>query len=126
MNEINRLYSPSARPVTGNRREAAETATPGVRFDEVLRGELKLSRHAEQRMLQRGVHLRPDQMEQIRSAVDKAEAKGANDSLILMKDMALIVNVKNRTIITAMDGSSMNENVFTQIDSAVVLTDKPS
>ncbi|MBC8079443.1 MAG: flagellar biosynthesis protein, partial [Gorillibacterium sp.] len=71
---------------------------------------------------QRGVNLKPEQLEQIRSAIDKAEAKGAKDSLILLKDMALIVNVKNRTIVTAMDGASMKENVFTQIDSAVILT----
>jgi flagellar operon protein len=124
MNEINRLYNTPVRSVTAERREAVDAAKPRVSFNEVLSGELKLSRHAELRMQQRGVNLRPDQMEQIRSAVDKAEAKGAKDSLILMKDMALIVNVKNRTIVTAMDGSSMNENVFTQIDSAVVLTDK--
>ena len=57
-----------------------------------------------------------------KTAIDKAAAKGAKDSLILFKDMAFIVNVKNRTIVTAMDSSSMQDNVFTQIDSAVVIT----
>jgi flagellar operon protein len=61
-------------------------------------------------------------MAKIESAIDKAAAKGAKDSLILFKDMAFIVNVKNRTIVTAMEGSSMQDNVFTQIDSAVVIT----
>ena len=48
--------------------------------------------------------LKPEQMAKIESAIDKAAAKGAKDSLILFKDMAFIVNVNNRTIVTAMDG----------------------
>ena len=127
MNEqmpISRLYPNSTLSVSAKRYQAAEATNSKTTksFGEVLRGELKLSRHAELRLQQRGVNLKPEQMEQIRSAIDKAEAKGAKDSLILMKDMALIVNVKNRTIVTAMDGASMKENVFTQIDSAVILT----
>ncbi|MCL6460112.1 MAG: flagellar biosynthesis protein [Gorillibacterium sp.] len=126
MNEpmpISRLYPTPAVSHSAKRYQAAEVEAPTTKsFGDVLRGELKLSRHAELRLKQRGVNLKPEQMEQIRSAIDKAEAKGAKDSLILMKDMALIVNVKNRTIVTAMDGASMKENVFTQIDSAIILT----
>jgi flagellar operon protein len=58
----------------------------------------------------------------INSAVDKAAAKGAKESLILMQDMALIVSVPNRTVVTAMDKQSMQDNVFTQIDSAVIIS----
>jgi flagellar operon protein len=61
-------------------------------------------------------------MKQIGSALDKAAAKGAKESLILMQDMAFIVNVKNRTVVTAMDSASMKDNVFTQIDSAVIIS----
>lgn len=52
----------------------------------------------------------------------KSAAKGAKESLILMQDMAFIVNVKNRTVVTAMDSESMKDNVFTQIDSAVIIS----
>ena len=53
--------------------------------------------------------------------MDKAAQKGSQDSLILMNDTALVVSVKNRTVVTAMDGASMKDNVFTNIDSAVIV-----
>ncbi|MNJ43244.1 TIGR02530 family flagellar biosynthesis protein [Paenibacillus fonticola] len=94
-----------------------------VTFEEMLQDRLvHFSSHAVKRLEQRGIQLQPEQLHQIESAIDNAAAKGAKDSLILMKDMALIVNVKNRTVVTAMDGSSMKHNVFTQIDSAVVIS----
>lgn len=83
---------------------------------------LRFSNHAEQRLQQRGIELKPEQLAKIESAVNQAEAKGAKDSLILMQDMALIINVKNRMVVTAMDGSSMQNNVFTKIDSAVIVS----
>ena len=48
-------------------------------------------------------------------------AKGARESLIYMNDLAFVVSVKNRTVITAMDGPSAKENIFTNIDSAAIL-----
>jgi len=52
-------------------------------------------------------------------AVDKADAKGVKDTLIVMDRIAFVVNVKNRTVITALNSSEMKENVFTNIDGAV-------
>ncbi|AZK47790.1 TIGR02530 family flagellar biosynthesis protein [Paenibacillus lentus] len=92
-------------------------------FEEMLQDRLlHFSNHAVKRLEQRGIRLQPEQLHQIESAIDDAAAKGAKDSLILMKDMALIVNVHNRTVVTAMDGNSMKGNVFTQIDSAVIIS----
>jgi len=82
---------------------------------------LRFSHHAEQRLRQRGIELEPDQVDRIASAVDQAAAKGAKDSLVLFKDIAMIVSVPNRTVVTAIDGPSMKEHIFTQIDSAVVI-----
>lgn len=94
----------------------------GTSFRELLdRQTLKFSHHAEQRLEQRGIKLTPEQLSRIHGAVEQAAAKGARDSLVLLKDIAMIVNIPNRTIVTAMDGSSMNDHVFTQIDSAVVI-----
>ncbi|WP_458127215.1 TIGR02530 family flagellar biosynthesis protein [Paenibacillus sp. Z3-2] len=99
------------------------SATPDKPFAKVLEDNLlKLSNHAAKRLEQRGIELKTEQMEQIGSALDKAAAKGAKESLILMQDMAFIVNVKNRTVVTAMDSESMKDNVFTQIDSAVIIS----
>jgi flagellar operon protein len=93
-----------------------------VTFQEALQHQLvKFSNHAAKRLEQRGIQLRPEQLGQIGQAIDDAAAKGSKDSLILMKDMAFIVNVDNRTVVTAMDGRSMKNNVFTQIDSAVII-----
>jgi len=52
--------------------------------------------------------------------VEKARQKGGRETLILLGDVALVVSVVNRTVITAIDGESLKENVFTQIDSAVI------
>ncbi|AWB44300.1 flagellar biosynthesis protein [Paenibacillus sp. CAA11] len=98
------------------------TPTPGSSFKEALQDSLvKISNHAAKRLEQRGIQLRPEQLGKIGRAIDNAAEKGAKDSLILMKDIALIVNINNRTVVTAMDGSSMKNNVFTQIDSAVII-----
>ncbi|WP_058303935.1 TIGR02530 family flagellar biosynthesis protein [Gorillibacterium timonense] len=125
MNEpvsVGRLYpSPVPPGVTKRSNAAVETAKPAVRFQDMLQQEVRISKHAQNRLQERGINLKPEQMEQIRTAVDKAEAKGAKESLVLMRDMAFIVNVKSKTIVTAMDGSSMKDNVFTQIDSAIVI-----
>ncbi|WP_025690996.1 TIGR02530 family flagellar biosynthesis protein [Paenibacillus zanthoxyli] len=92
-------------------------------FENVLqRNMLKFSNHAAKRLEQRGIQLGTKQLDQISSAVEQAAAKGGKESLILMKDLALIVSVANRTVVTAMDGNSMKDNVFTQIDSAVIIS----
>ena len=52
---------------------------------------------------------------------DKAAAKGAKQSLFLLRDVAMVVSVTNRTVITAVDRSSLKDNLFTNIDSAAVI-----
>ncbi len=59
-------------------------------------------------------------MTTLQLAVNRAEEKGARDSLVLLRDMAFIVSVPNRTVVTAMDSEHLKENVFTNIDSAVI------
>lgn len=83
--------------------------------------EIRFSAHAVNRLEQRQLKFSDEQMKKITQAVNKAADKGAKEALILSQDMALIVNIKNRTIITAMDKAGMQENVFTNIDSAIVV-----
>ncbi|MEO7163187.1 MAG: TIGR02530 family flagellar biosynthesis protein [Bdellovibrionia bacterium] len=93
-------------------------------FDEVLsqvRPPLKFSAHAFQRLKERNISLDPATMTKVNDAVDRAEAKGVEDTLILTKDAALIISVKNRTVITAVDRNALAGNVFTNIDGAVVI-----
>ncbi|MDF2936754.1 MAG: flagellar biosynthesis protein [Paenibacillaceae bacterium] len=121
--KIGQLYPATLPP--GNVRIGSKTgaASSEKNFQQVLSEEtLKFSHHAELRLKQRGIQLEPEQLRKIGSALDKAAAKGAKDSLLIMNDLALIANVRNRTIVTAMDGESLRDNVFTHIDSAVVVS----
>ncbi len=95
----------------------------GVEFSQLLQSridEVKFSAHAATRMKSRNIELTPEMMGKLTKAVDGAAEKGARDSLVLLKNYAFIVNIPNRTVVTAMDGTSMKENIFTNIDSAVV------
>jgi len=122
---IGQLYPGSLHPLARVERavpskQPAAAAKP--RFADMLRNNLvRLSHHAEERLQQRGIDLSEEQLEKIRSAIDKAERKGAKESLMLMNDLALIVNVKNKTVVTAMDTNAIDDHVFTQIDSAVII-----
>ena len=82
---------------------------------------LKFSAHAMQRLASRNITLSTDDVAKINSMADKAAEKGAKNSLFIMRDTALVVSIKNRTVITAVDSNSMKDNVFTNIDSAAII-----
>lgn len=97
------------------------SAFDGVLGDKLAAGAVKLSQHAQERLAQRGISLNEADMKSLAGAVDDVARKGGKESLIMMGDAALVVSVTNRTVITAMDRKSMQGNVFTNIDSAVVI-----
>jgi flagellar operon protein len=80
---------------------------------------VKFSNHAQQRLEKRQISLTEDGLARLAQAVDKASQRGGRESMVLMDDMAFIVNVKDRVIVTALDSASRREGVFTQIDSVV-------
>ncbi len=82
--------------------------------------EVKFSKHAELRLQSRNIQLSDQQKEKINQAVKKAELKGVKDSLVLMDNMAFVVNVRNKTVITAVNNEELKSNVFTNIDGAVI------
>jgi flagellar operon protein len=69
----------------------------------------------------RNISISREDLKRLEKGIDRAAQKGSRDSLILMDQMALIVSVKNRTVITAVDDANLKENVFTNIDSAVIV-----
>lgn len=83
-------------------------------------GQIKVSAHARKRMQERNINLGNEDWHKINDAINRAEAKGANNSLLIHGELALIVSVKNRTVVSAMDEKSIKEHVFTNIDSAVI------
>jgi len=79
------------------------------------------SAHAENRMKERGIQLTEQDLQKLDTAVSDLEKKGARESLVYMDGTAFVVSVRNRTVITAMDGSRPQENIITNIDSAAIL-----
>lgn len=96
-------------------------ATSGPDFGTILQDQLKLSGHAQTRLQSRNIDLGQQQWQRVVDGVNKAAEKGAKESLVMVDDVALVVSIKNRTVITAVDKSSLKNNVFTNIDSAVVV-----
>lgn len=82
---------------------------------------IKFSKHAIERLISRGLSLNQSHVERLNQAVDTARNKGANESLVLIDELALVVSIKNRTVITAMLSGETKGNVFTSIDSTVIV-----
>lgn len=105
---------------------AAQRKTNGE-FGSILRKELgkqedvQFSKHAAQRVKERGICMNDDVMKSLNHAVQKAKEKGAKDVVIIGESGAFIVNVPHNIVVTTMSGSEMKENIFTNIDSAVIM-----
>jgi flagellar operon protein len=82
---------------------------------------LRFSAHAMQRLQSRNITLTGDDVARMNAMADKAAAKGSKQSLFIVRDTAMVVSIKNRTVITAVDQDSMKDNVFTNIDSAAII-----
>lgn len=135
-NEINRIPQPGIIPGPGPRPVGQPVTIPptsGPSFKSVLEGTtaappstsssepLKFSAHAMQRLQSRNISLTSEDVSKMNAMADKAAAKGAKSSLFIVRDVAMVVSIKNRTVITAVDSDSMKDNVFTNIDSAAII-----
>jgi len=104
-----------------------ETKKTEVSFKDLLEKQINkqesfvISNHASERLKQRNISFNEADMKIINEGINKAEAKGCQQSLILYKSAALVTSIKNRTIITAVDKESSQGNVFTNIDSVIML-----
>lgn len=111
--------------------ETAESRVPKTQlsFREVLQqqalqgqyGEVRFSKHAAGRLTDRGIELSDSQKVRLSDGVRKAQEKGIRDSLVIVDEFAFIVNVPNNTVVTAMDSTETAENVFTNINGAVIM-----
>lgn len=106
---------------------ADKTTEEGLSFQEILAGKtkaasgLKFSKHASSRLTDRNITLTDSQLERLSEGTQKAGAKGIRESLVLVDSFAFIVNVPNQTVVTAMEQAEAGENVFTNIDGAVII-----
>jgi flagellar operon protein len=105
--------------------QVTNRAQSGINFADTLAQVegLRFSNHAQKRLDDRAINLPEDGLQRLNEAVEKAKARGGKESLILMDDLAFIVNVKDRVVVTTMDAKQRGQGVFTQIDS-VVFADK--
>jgi len=107
------------------------TPLSDVSFEDVLRqkrnetvmesSELKFSKHAASRLNDRNIALTDSQNVRLENGVKQASEKGITESLVLVDSLAFIVNVPNKTVVTALDQTEANSNIFTNIDGAVII-----
>ncbi len=122
MTEVNGISVPFI-PITqnsdfGNVKAKSSTDSFSSIFQDEL-DKVKFSNHALKRLENRNIQLSDTEINKIQDAVQKAESKGSKDSLVMMNDTAFIVNIPNRTVVTALPVGDSNENIFTNIDSVV-------
>lgn len=117
------VQAPDHKPLQGLEGKTSFNKILGSELAQPITEPLKFSAHASARMQSRNLAMGPEQMQKLNEAINKAAAKGLDDTLILTKDSAFIVSVKNRTVVTAMDRASLDagSNVFTNIDGAVIV-----
>lgn len=121
--------------LTKTGREQPERTTEGLSFQDILRQKaaentdtgsaekstfLKFSKHAAGRLSDRNIELTAGQMERLNDGTRTAKQKGIKDSLVIVDELAFIVNVPNNTVVTAMDSKESNNSCFTNIDGAVI------
>jgi flagellar operon protein len=111
--------------VRTNNVRSINNAPTGVGFENFLQQAIdkstgvKFSKHAEMRMQARNIDLTQTQKDKINNAVSIAQKKGVKDSLVILDDMAFVVNVNSKTVITAVNNNELKDNVFTNIDGAI-------
>lgn len=132
MNKISNQFA-SIEQVTDqylNRKSTdAAYSESSISFEEILRqkqdvtgsSELRFSKHATMRLNDRHINLSQEQNERLETGVLKASEKGINESLVILDSLAFIVNVPNKTVVTAIDQSESSDNIFTNIDGAVIV-----
>jgi flagellar operon protein len=121
---INKVVQPSR--INANVNNINARLNANIDFSKVLedvqaKKDLKISAHAMDRLRERNITLTDSDISNLKSAVENIRSKGGREALILYNNVAYIASIKNNTIITAVDSNSLKENVFTNIDSAVIV-----
>lgn len=127
---VDQIFIPN--PVQPGRIERPQQQKPSVGqvsdspfarvLDQKLPGQgVKFSQHAQDRLKARNITFTATDLANLEGAVNSVAQKGGRESLVMMGDSALVVSVRNRTVVTALDKTQMRGNVFTNIDSAVII-----
>ena len=125
--DLNKNITPITKPRIGDHKPDKPVVNKVESFDEILKKQifkeekLKFSKHAQERLQRRNIAFTPQDLKNIDNAVEKAAKKGIKDTLIIMGNTALIANVRSKTVITATTEESLKDNIFTNIDGAVII-----
>lgn len=112
-------------PVTGSQ----EANKNGESFAQALhqkieekQGGVEFSKHAIQRLSERSIDITSgDTLERLNRGVEIAADKGSTETLVLVGKNAFVVSVKNNKVITTIPQEEMIGNIFTNIDSTVIV-----
>lgn len=124
---FNSVLTPRIPTQSSKSQNLQENSTQGITFSGILDDqisqtqELKFSKHAQARLESRNITLNSSEMQKLTDAVNTASKKGLQDSLVMMGSLAFIVSVPEKTVVTAMPVKETGENIFTNIDGAVVI-----
>ena len=127
MNSTQGMPPPVLMPPLSSAPARLRAPAQGPGFAQILRDqvsqpqELRFSAHARQRLEERDIAFSPLELARVRDAVREVSAKGGREALFVLPHAALVVNVRNSTVITAVDTGELNHHVFTNIDSAVLI-----
>jgi len=113
-----RTERPQQSPQTG---QTANSPFAKVLDQKMPAEAVRFSQHAQERLKARNINFSASDLANLEGAVNSVAQKGGKESLVMMGDAALVVSVKNRTVVTALDKQQMKGNVFTNIDSAVII-----
>lgn len=112
-------------------KESGNISATAVSFEDMLRQQwqireesregLRFSKHADERLRQRNITLSQEQLKRLEDGAQKANEKGIRESLVIMDSLSFIVNTKSNTVITAMEQSTDTDNIYTNIDGAVII-----
>ena len=118
---VNNQNSLGQKKVNGSQTIAKKESFSDLMEKKINEENLKFSKHAQMRIEERGIKVSEKLLNDLDHAVERARAKGAKDTVIIGNEGIFLVNVPNNTVVTTMTQKEMKENVFTNIDSAILI-----
>ncbi len=117
---VNQVYYPN-QPIKSPGKQQVGNTSFANQLKQTMKPSVSFSHHAKVRLEQNGISLSESQLQKLNDGVETARQKGSKDSLMLMKDLAFVVSVQNNKVITAMKQDGMENQIVTNIDSALIL-----
>lgn len=120
--DVNASYDgPSFTEILSRQKSIDEIVSDRTDVKKAVTEQIRFTKHADARLTQRDIRLTDEQMTRLEEGTKKASDKGIRESLVLVDDLAFIVNTDKKMVITAIDQNSSEDNIYTNIDGAVII-----